>query len=125
MEPRLTFDPELIPLSSFDFWAGMTQTRFYRIKIESRYKTATGDKVMQLFIPRAQILSTTISEDENKLYNELVMRPIRNIDKEIPVVTCLDNTDGVTEIAWDGSDLTDAQKAEAMWYLIIGETYRA
>ena len=121
MQPRVNLMPRLIPLSEYDYWQGMTEERFYRIKVESKYKNADGEVVLQLFYPRCQILQSSITDEETKLYNELIFRPIRNIDKEIPVVKYLDNTDGVTEITWDGTGLTDAQKAEAMWYMVIGE----
>ena len=120
MQPRLSFSPELTSLSDWDYYKALTEERFYKIEITSKYKSADGDEALQIFIPKAQLINSNITDDENFRRNELEWRPLRNVDKEYPVVTYQDSTTGA-DIIWDGAEMTDAQKAEAMYYIVFSE----
>lgn len=120
MQPRVEIDPELVSLSDFDYWQALTEERFYQLEIESKYNSPTGEVVLQMFIPRAQLINSEIGTDEGFRRNAMTWRPLRNIDKTIPVVTYQNATTGA-DITWDGSDLTDAEKAEAMYYWVFSE----
>jgi hypothetical protein len=120
-EPRLTINPLLKTLTAFDYWKSVTEAEEFEITVISKYLTATGVQVNQLFIPKATLLPTTVAADGKKIRNELVFRPIQNSEKAYPVVAYFDTADGITPIIWDGSDLTDDQKLNALFYFIATE----
>ena len=123
-QPRMVLEPELQPLDVLDTWAGVTSTKTYTVRLVSHYKVAAGEISLEMWMPQAQLLSATSSDNDNTLYEELTFRPLKNVDAEIPVVSVLDAATGLTPVIWDGSNMTEFQKKEMMFAIIISEIVR-
>ena len=73
MNPTIEIDPLLQTLAQFNYWAGFTNEKFYKIEIISAF--------VSIMVPRAQILNSAIADSNGFLRNTLSMRALRNIDK--------------------------------------------
>jgi len=98
MNPTIEIDPLLQTLSQFNYWAGFTSEKFYKVEIISEF--------VSLMIPRAQILNSAIADSNGFLRNTLSMRALRNIDGVFPV--------GLTP--------TPTNVEQAMYFLSIKES---
>lgn len=97
--PKLVIDPLLKTLEEFNYWNALTQEKFYKIEVISTDMT--------IYIPRAQLMSSSVADSNGFLRNEMSFRCLRNIDSDKPAVV-------TTEIA-------AAKLPQAMYFIVIGE----
>jgi len=71
-DPKITINPLLKNLTDFDFWGAINGEKVYKLEI-------LGDKI-EIVVPRGQFISPSITDDNGFLRNELVLRPLRNVD---------------------------------------------
>ncbi len=128
MEPRLNINPELKSLSDFDFFKALTNETFYKIEIIAQDTNAADGSAFEpikVVIPRAQMLSAPISDDNGFLRNDITFRPLGNIDKDVPVVQYAADVDGtLTDFDFAGTSLEGSEQ-EMTYAIIISEEYLA
>jgi len=71
-DPRITINPLLKSLTDWNFWSAINGEGVYKLEI-------LGDQI-EIVVPRGQFISPSISDDGGYLRNELVMRPLRNVE---------------------------------------------
>jgi len=125
-EPRLTLNPELKELSEFDFFKALTNERFYEIEIIVNDKAAKDNSdfvPLRVFIPRAQMLSAPVTDDNGFMRNDITFRPLGNKDKEVPMIHYTKD-DGTAGGAFDFSGtILDGTENEMTYAIIISEEY--
>jgi hypothetical protein len=126
MEPRLNINPELKALSEFNFFKALTNGTFYKIEIivqDTNAADATAFEPLKVVIPRTQMLSAPISDDNGFLRNDITFRPLGNIDKDVPNVQYAADVDGtLTDFDFAGTSLEGCEQ-EMTYAIIISEEY--
>lgn len=75
--PKMTLNPLLKSKALWDWWKAVsTSNDFYKIVIESPSH--------KLYIPRAQVQQSSISDANGQMRQELTFRPIINLDSDCP-----------------------------------------
>ena len=124
-EPKFTFNPQMKKLSEFDFYKGLTQGELYEIKLTVNDKAKLDDSAfvpIEILIPRAQMVSSPITDDSGFLRLDIEFMPIINKDKVTPDVKFNADSTG-TETAFDftGTVLKDNILEQATYFIIFGE----
>jgi hypothetical protein len=76
INPSFTIDPLLKTLTQFNWYSAITNETFYKVEIDSEF--------LSIYIPRAQIQTSEISDSNGSLRNSLKMRPLMNLDNDAP-----------------------------------------
>lgn len=76
--PKITIDPLLKTLEEFNYWTALKNEKFYKIEIDS------AD--IHIYIPRAQLNSSSVADSNGFMRNEMTFRPLRNVDSDKPAV---------------------------------------
>ena len=65
-------------LDEFNYWNALKNEKFYKIEIDS------AD--IHIYIPRAQLNSSSVADSNGFMRNEMTFRPLRNVDSDKPAV---------------------------------------
>lgn len=74
--PSFTINPLLKTLAEHNWWEAITREKMFRVELDSEY--------FSLYIPRAQILTVTNSDDNGVIRSETTLRPLVNLDNDKP-----------------------------------------
>lgn len=92
-DPRITINPflervgptgstEIVTADWFDFWEATNSESSFKLTIRTYDKDKTAPDAQEQFaiiVPRGQLISPNISDDNGFLRNEMTFRPMRNI----------------------------------------------
>lgn len=119
MVPVCSFSIELPQLADWDYWSALTDEELFEIEIRDRYKNESGEIVLAYLMPSAQLVGAPIVTDELLRRLDLSWELMGNEDKLIPDVKYNDIL-GV-EQTWDGSEMSEFDKYEASFYMVLSE----
>jgi hypothetical protein len=107
INPTIEINPILKTLADFNWYTAVTSEKFYSVEISKAGST------VKLFIPRAQINSSSIADSNGFMRNTMSFRCLLNLDnKDIPV-------------GWNGGSVATSfptiELSSIPYYLYIGE----
>jgi len=132
IEPRLAINPELKTLSEFDFYKALTEEKKYEVEIivsDKRKKDEVEFVPLRIYIPRAQLIKTPITDDNGFLRYDMSFRPLRNavpttggtITPKVPVIKLEEENGSYSQ--WVPDANSHAKSGEALYYIITQEEY--
>ena len=127
-KPRLSINPKYKTVAEFDSYKALVEAKNYKVEVtinDTNKADGTPFTPFKLVIPRAQMISAAITDDNGYLREDIVLRPIENKESFIPIVNYYADADGsLTAYDFSSTDLSYLAY-DSTYYFIVEEEHVA